>query len=158
MRRKGNFQHLISESGLLENNRILRCVGRLVNSEEQEIDAHRPIILPRDHAYMTLVIWDCHERVLHSHVRATLAEMHSRYWVAKGRHQAKAGCAVREIQTGDAVTVYEENKKRGEWKMAVAENLIKGKDNVVRAANMRSLPRVNLCAFLDRFKSCTPLR
>ena len=80
LRSQGNFQHLMSESGLLENNRIRRCVGRLVNSEkEQEVDTHRPIILPRDHAYMTLVIWSCHGKVLHSHVRVTLAEMVLRY-------------------------------------------------------------------------------
>ena len=84
LRRQGNFQHLVSELGLVENDRILRCVGRLVNSD-LEVDARRPIILPRDHAYTTLVIRDCHERVLHSGVRATLADMRSRYWVPKGR-------------------------------------------------------------------------
>ena len=83
-----NFQHLVSELGLVENNGILRCVGRLVNSD-LEVDARRPIILPRDHAYTTLVIRDCHERVLHSGVRATLAEMRSRYWVPKGRQCVK---------------------------------------------------------------------
>ena len=48
--------------------------------------------------------------------------------------------AVREIQTGNVVTVYEENK-RGEWKMAIVENLIKGKDNVVRGANVRVIAK-----------------
>ena len=88
LRRQGNFQHLVSELGLVENDRILRCVGRLVNSD-LEVDVRRPIILPRDHAYTTLVIRDCHERVLHSGVRATLADMRSRYWVPEGRQCVK---------------------------------------------------------------------
>ena len=88
LRRQGNFQHLVSELGLVENDRILRCVGRLVNSD-LEVDARRPIIRPRDHAYTTLVIRDCHERVLHSGVRATLADMRSRYWVPEGRQCVK---------------------------------------------------------------------
>ena len=40
-------------------------------------------------AYTTLVIRDCHERVLHSGVRATLADMRSRYWVPEGRQCVK---------------------------------------------------------------------
>ena len=88
LRRQGNFQHLVSELGLVENDRILRCVGKLVNSD-LEVDVRRPIILPRDHAYTTLVIRDCRERVLHSGVRATLADMRSRYWVLEGRQCVK---------------------------------------------------------------------
>ena len=56
-------------------------------------------------------------------------------------HRAKAGRVVREVQTGDVVTVYEENKKRGEWKMAVVESLIRGKENVVRGANVRVIAK-----------------
>ena len=56
-------------------------------------------------------------------------------------HRAKAGHVAREVQTGDVVTVYEENKKRGEWKMAVVESLIRGKDNVVRGANVRVIAK-----------------
>lgn len=55
--------------------------------------------------------------------------------------RAKAGRVVREVQTGDVVTVYEENKKRGEWKMAVVESLIRGKENVVRGANVRVIAK-----------------
>lgn len=56
-------------------------------------------------------------------------------------HRAKAGHVVREVQTGDVVTVYEENKKRGEWKMAVVESLITGKNNVVRGADVRVIAK-----------------
>lgn len=56
-------------------------------------------------------------------------------------HRAKAGHVAREVQTGDVVTVYEENKKRGEWKMAVVESLITGKNNVVRGADVRVIAK-----------------
>jgi len=95
---------MVSELRLVENNGILRCIGRLVNSD-LEVDAHRPIILPRDHAYTTLVIWDCHEKVLHSGVRATLAEMRSRYWVPKGTQCVKkvsSKCVTCKKQEGRA--------------------------------------------------------
>ena len=52
-------------------------------------------------------------------------------------HHPEVGREVRQIQTGDVVTVFEENVKRGKWKMAVVENLIRGRDNVVRGANER---------------------
>ena len=86
------------------NDRILRCVGRLINSD-LEVNVRRPIILPRDHAYTTLVIRDCHERVLHSGMRATLADMHSRYWVPKGRQCVKkvlSKCVTCKKQEGRA--------------------------------------------------------
>ena len=40
------------------------------------------------------------------------------------------------MQIGDVVTVFEENKKREEWKMAVVESLVNGKDSVFRDANL----------------------
>ena len=39
-------------------------------------------------------------------------------------HHAKSGHAVRQVKVGDVITVFEENKKRGEWKLAVVEGLI----------------------------------
>lgn len=104
LRRQGNFQQLVSELGLVANDGILRCVGRLVNSD-LEVDARRPVILPRDHAYTTMVIRDCHDRVLHSGVRATLAEMRSKYWVPKGRQCVKkvlSKCVICKKQEGKA--------------------------------------------------------
>ena len=45
------------------------------------------------------------------------------------------------VQVGDVVTVFEENRKRGDWKMGVVESLIKGKDEVVRGANIRVIAK-----------------
>lgn len=56
-------------------------------------------------------------------------------------HRNKVSDDAKPVQVGDVVTVYEENKKRGEWKMAVVESLIKGKDEVVRGANIRVIAK-----------------
>ena len=56
-------------------------------------------------------------------------------------HRCRTGSQVRIVQVGDVVTVYEEDKKRGEWKMGVVESLVKGRDDVVRGANIRVLSR-----------------
>ena len=67
---------------------FLRCFGRLEHSD-LEVEAQKPIILPKDHAYTTKTIAECHERVLHGGVRETLAELRSKFWVPKGRQQVK---------------------------------------------------------------------
>ena len=80
----------------------MRCSGRQVNSDLQ-FDARRPVVLPRDHRFTRLVIEDCHRRVHHSGVRATLAEVRSRYWVPKGRQVVEkvlGGCVTCKRQTG----------------------------------------------------------
>ena len=56
-------------------------------------------------------------------------------------HRNKVSDDAKPVQVGDVVTVYEENKKPGEWKMAVVESLIKGKDEVVRGANIRVIAK-----------------
>ena len=104
LQRQENFQQLKNDLGLVESEGVLRCVGRLVNSD-LDFDARRPIILPRDHAYTTMVINDCHERVMHGGVRATLAEVRSKYWIPKGRQCVKkilSKCAICKLQEGQA--------------------------------------------------------
>ncbi|XP_048585523.1 uncharacterized protein LOC116614110 [Nematostella vectensis] len=41
------------------------------------------------------------------------------------------------VQVGDVVTVHDDGSKRSQWKMAVVEKLIKGRDDVVRGAQVR---------------------
>ena len=88
LKKKGNFKQLVSELGVVEHGGLLRCMGRLVNSD-LEFDARRPIILPRKNHLTKLIIRDCHERVHHNGARATLAELRSKYWVPKGRQEVK---------------------------------------------------------------------
>ena len=49
------------------------------------------IILHKDDHLMTLIIWSAHERVQHNGVEETLREIHSKYWIVKGR------CLIRRI-------------------------------------------------------------
>lgn len=41
------------------------------------------------------------------------------------------------MEVGDVVVVYEEEKKRGEWKIGVVESLVKGRDSIVRGVKVR---------------------
>jgi len=50
---------------------------------------------------------------------------------------------VSKIAKGDVVLVQEENMKRGCWKTGVIEELIKGRDGVVRGAKVRRAGRKN---------------
>ena len=52
-------------------------------------------------------------------------------------HKCKSGKREREVEVGDVVVVYEEERKRGEWKMGVVERLVTGRDDVVRGATVR---------------------
>ena len=56
-------------------------------------------------------------------------------------HCSKVGRNAKTVEERDVVTVYNENKKRGEWRMALAESLIKGKDDIVKGANIRVIAK-----------------
>ena len=80
-----NFQQLQNQLNLKVEDGILKCHGRL---EHAEIES-KPILLPRDHLFTTLVIKDAHRKVLHLGVSTTLAEVRQKYWVPKGRQVVK---------------------------------------------------------------------
>lgn len=67
---------------------ILRVEGRLQRSQGTYGEKH-PIVLPKTHYFTILVIRRCHQRVLHSRVRDTLAQLREEYWVASGRQLVK---------------------------------------------------------------------
>ena len=43
-----------------------------------------------------------------------------------------------EIVIGDVVLIKGDDKQRGKWNIGIVEELYKGKDNVIRAAKLRS--------------------
>ena len=47
-------------------------------------------------------------------------------------HRCKVQNRDRTVEVGDIVVVYEEEKKRGEWKIGVVESLVKGKNSCQR--------------------------
>ena len=56
-------------------------------------------------------------------------------------HNCKATGIERVPKVGDVVTVFEDGVKRNNWKMAVLESLILGKDEQVRGANVRVITK-----------------
>eukprot|EP00112_Aurelia_sp_Birch-Aquarium-sp1_P014174 Seg3041.3 transcript_id=Seg3041.3/GoldUCD/mRNA.D3Y31 product="hypothetical protein" protein_id=Seg3041.3/GoldUCD/D3Y31 len=64
----------------VDNHEIIRCQGRLARSNLSYETKH-PILLPEEHYITTLIIWDCHKRVLHNGTKETLQELISRFWI-----------------------------------------------------------------------------
>ena len=56
-------------------------------------------------------------------------------------HRSVSGKSARVVEVEDVVTVHEDSKKRGSWKMAVIEKLVKGKDGVIRGADIRVITK-----------------
>ena len=83
-----NYEDLARKLKLRDDNGILRCSGRLQNSDLEQ-ETQYPVIIPRDHHFTRLVIEECHRKVKHSGVRSTLGELRSRFWVPKGRQAVK---------------------------------------------------------------------
>ena len=65
-------------------NQVWRCGGRIENASVS-FSAKHPVILPRQHHFIQLVILDAHMRVSHNGVKETLAEIRSRFWIVRGR-------------------------------------------------------------------------
>ena len=82
--RSRKYTQLSNSLGLMEEKGILRCKGRLHNSE-LEINTKHPIIIPKDHRLSELIVQKCHSEVHHCGVRATLGRLRTKYWVVKGR-------------------------------------------------------------------------
>ena len=83
-----NFKKISEQLGVVKENEILICKGRLGNSE-LDFRTKFPIILPRENKFTELVITDCHHKVHHCKERETLAELRSKFWVTKGRQCVK---------------------------------------------------------------------
>ena len=75
---------LLRNLGAFVDDGILRCKGRLENSD-LSIDAKLPILIPQGHKFASLITLQCHERVKHLKVRPTLAEIRTKFWIPKGR-------------------------------------------------------------------------
>lgn len=73
-------------------------------------------------------------------------------------YASKAGKNAKSAGSGDVVTVFDENKKRLEWRTAVIESLVKGKDDVVKGANIRVIVKRSPYACPDSLKNSTPLK
>ena len=82
------LQKQYGHNGLVEKDEILHFTGRLNNSK-LDLEAREPIVPPRRYKFTESVITQSHESVMHGGVRSTLAQLRSKYWIAKGRQEAK---------------------------------------------------------------------
>ena len=82
------FSQFSSSLGLIEEEGILRCRGRLQNSD-LEYNAKYPILIPKTHKLTELIVQRCHREVHHGGVRATLSRLRTKFWVVKGRQMVK---------------------------------------------------------------------
>ena len=78
----------VSQFGLFLDNGIIKCKGRLNNSNLPS-NSRNPILLPAKHQFVRLVIKDVHELTKHSGIRDTLVTSRERFWILRGREAVK---------------------------------------------------------------------
>ena len=89
LKSQANYSHLEHEFSLYEDeNGIVRCKGRIANAD-LPYETRFPALLPRHHHISTLLVRQAHERVHHSKVAATLAQLRTRFWIVRGRQFVK---------------------------------------------------------------------
>ena len=81
----GHFDEWRKQFDLFRDERgILRCGGRLTNSDLQYSTKH-PIFLSKQTHLAMLIARKANEKVLHNGVKDTLTEIRTKYWIVKGR-------------------------------------------------------------------------
>ena len=93
---------MVNDFRLIEQDGILRCQGRLGQSD-LEVETVTHILLLKEHKLIEMLINDYHSSVHHSGIRATLAEFRTRFWIARGRQVVKKvlnRCVVCKKQQG----------------------------------------------------------
>ena len=78
-----SFKKIAYQLNIIEIDGVYVCKGRLENVD-MPIASKYPIYLPKDNRITELIIIDCHRRSCHCGVKATIAELRSRFWVPKG--------------------------------------------------------------------------
>ena len=87
--RKGKKDNLQAQLNLqLDKNGLIRCHGRLANAELTQ-GAKSPKILPKKEYFTKLTVVHYHQKVLHSGVSQTLAQIRQEYWIPHGRALTK---------------------------------------------------------------------
>ncbi|KAL9958393.1 hypothetical protein ACROYT_G035399 [Oculina patagonica] len=77
--------NLKSQLGLkVDENGILRCHDRLIRENLPESTFY-PKLLPKNHAFTSLVINSFHEKLMHAGVSHTLSAIRREFWIPQGR-------------------------------------------------------------------------
>lgn len=91
----------------LDNNKLLRCGGRIHNAPLSDL-AKFPHLLPSRHPLTVLIIKNAHLVQLHSGVNSTLTALRQNYWIPAGRQRIKSiirKCVVCRRTTGKPYTI-----------------------------------------------------
>jgi len=80
---------MINQLGLyLDSEQLIRCKGRIENSELKDTACHPVLLSPRD--YLTeLIVLRCHLDCSHGGVNQTLSQVRQEFWIPKGRQCVK---------------------------------------------------------------------
>ena len=79
----------VNQFGLfIDDLSLLRCRGRISNSQLSAA-SKKPILLPPNHPWVTLLIQQVHQNIKHSGVADTLSTIREKYWILKGRQAVK---------------------------------------------------------------------
>ena len=90
----------------LDDDRLIRVNGRLHNAP-LEYATKFPILLPRQHAFTTLMIRQAHCHIMHSGVQGTVAQLRQRFWITQVRSAVKSvlhHCVICKRLTGKPYT------------------------------------------------------
>ena len=81
---RGHKPIRVDQFGLyLDDDNVMRCKGR-INNSSLLLNSKQPILLPRDHPYVELLILNVHQRIKHSGTNDTLTALRERFWILKG--------------------------------------------------------------------------
>ncbi|XP_044180058.1 uncharacterized protein LOC114970531 [Acropora millepora] len=82
---KNTKNDLKDQLGLqLDQYRILRCHGRMIRENLPESSIF-PKLLPKNHAFTSLLINSFHEKLMHAGVSHTLSAIRREFWIPQGR-------------------------------------------------------------------------
>ncbi|XP_046854266.1 uncharacterized protein LOC124447403 [Xenia sp. Carnegie-2017] len=89
LKKEDKFKQLEVQLNVVEKDGLLKCQGRLAESDLEE-ETKFPTLLPKEGRLTELIVEHSHRKVHHSGVRATLAEIRSRFWIPQGRQRVKS--------------------------------------------------------------------
>ena len=82
---KEEFNHLFNSLNVfVDKDDLIKVEGRLQNAP-----LNPPVLLNKDSYVTHLIIWNCHNRRLHSGVKDTLTYLRQRFWVPRGRQTVR---------------------------------------------------------------------
>ncbi|XP_054085566.1 uncharacterized protein LOC128921580 [Zeugodacus cucurbitae] len=92
LRESGNVpkgSELYKLSPFIDSEGLMRVNGRINAASWLPYDVTRPIILAPNHEFTRLILLDCHNRMKHQNVEATICEVRQKYWVPNIRRVMK---------------------------------------------------------------------